>query len=179
VNNPTPFSLDWTSLASDWRAQTVVAPDPLALRSHIAQETRRMRQGLIAELALSAVVLLGGAWVLAFHWSSFAALVTFDAWGMLALVWGFAVWNRRGMWRPLAETTAAYVTLARARARRRYWAAWFILLTLAIQFAVVTLVRRSAMWGGHRGGAADLLPAGVTVLFLAWAVWLKRGAERW
>ena len=31
----------------------------------------------------------------------------------------FSFWNRRGLWRPVAETTAAYLALALQRARRR------------------------------------------------------------
>lgn len=177
-----PLAFDWSPLSEAWRAEPAgPLPDPAELRGRIAHETRRMRRWLVVEVALSVVAAGASAWALAFRRSHQSSLFALDTLGMLALVWAFALWSRRGAWRPLSESTEAYVALARRRMRMRVRTAWFILGVLALQLAVVVLASAPAIgWAGSEGAPGGrLLPGAVTLGFLAWAVWLERSARRW
>ena len=74
----------------------------------------------------------------------------------------FSFWNRQGRWRPAAETTAAYLRLARSRAlgRRTALRAGRWLLTVEIALFVP--------WIWHAtGGAGDPLRTALAYAFLA------------
>jgi hypothetical protein len=107
-----------------------------------------------------------------------------DTWAMLVVAWAFTIVRRRGTWRPAAETTAAWLALARKRARRTLWAARVQVLLLAAQVAVVVGARawREAHGVGTTGGGpvwlAALAVAAVVVASLAWAYASRRRALR-
>ena len=111
---------DWNAMIDAWRHTPVgtTLADPHGLRHRVMAESRRMTINLLLEYAVG------------------LALVGFAAWrlatgpGLDDFVWGFALlWftamalqyasdARRNLWRPAAETTAAYLELALERLRR-------------------------------------------------------------
>ena len=172
MSDPSPASPGWEALSAAWRAPgQSAAPDAAALRSYVDRESRRMRGWLVVELALTAVALAGGAWALATRRDPPTLLLVADLWGVLAVVWGFALLARRGLWRPLALSTEAYLALARRRARVRLATAVLIVLLLAAQLVVVGVARVGVPvpWLGE-GVAARALAAVVALVYFGWAV---------
>lgn len=181
MSDSTPRAGEWGSLSADWLAQPVPAAlDPVALRARVERETRQMRWWVAVEIAFTAAVLGGGAWALAFHRDAFVLLFTMDAWAMLVLVWAFALWSRRGLWRPAAESTEAYLALARRRAQIRLATAWFIVVVVAAQIAVALLSPgpSGATWLGGAGGRAVAWLVAVVYLALAMRLRSRAVAER-
>lgn len=131
---------DWDLLGKQWRAVAVAEPLPLELLRHTVR--RRQREMFLlrtGEIAFTTVVL-------AF---TFDRLVRSDfnrvtlLWAAMvvlwtAVVWSFSIWNRRGSWQPLGETTRDYLTLSRQRV---------VAGGRTVRFVRVTLVLYGAGYG--------------------------------
>jgi hypothetical protein len=159
--------LEWRELATAWRA---VEPDPATtIRGVVRRQSRRMRMMLAAEIGITIGAFALVAWVVARNptratigWAIAATIHS-------ALVWAFGITNRRGTWRPMAETTRAYLTLALERARRQRQAARFVLVLLAVE---TTLIVGWAIAVGARSGWHWLSPAAVILGGVGWSVWV-------
>jgi len=179
VSDPAASSFEWSALAARWTGEArSAALDAQALRAHVTREMQRARAWLVVELLLTGLVLGGGAWALAFHRSAFTLLLTADAWVVLAVVWGFAVWTRRGTWRIVGERTETYRLLALRFARARVATAWLVLALLALQLGIVTAAPGAVHAGWHATAAARSAAGVVAIIYLLWAVWLRRRALR-
>jgi hypothetical protein len=96
----------------------------------------------------------------------------------------FSLWNRRGLWTPATETTAAYLNLAHARLRRRREALRAARWLLAAETAIFL------PWIWHRlhlgAGLPSLLDYALAYGYLALVVgvmgavivWLERWTRR-
>jgi hypothetical protein len=106
------------------------------------------------------------------------AVLAVEGWLFIAVVWAGCLWIGRGTWRPLSDTTAAFVDVSirrcEANLRGALFGAWlYVLQLLAI---VLVMVVSSPL------GPVAILTSPSTILigwtglplFLAWMFWFRR-----
>jgi hypothetical protein len=144
----------FTALADTWRSAELplppLAPIPRALRERVQRGSRQLVLGTAIEIVVTVAVLALAATILAA--SPPERPDTRWIWWTLAIahsgiVWAFTLWNRRGIWRPLAQDTAAFLALTRERARRRRHAALFILWFVAAEACAAVVANAMAPSG--------------------------------
>ena len=175
---------DWNAIIDAWRYSPdgAALADPHGLRHRVMAESRRMTINMLLEYAVG------------------LALVGFAAWrlatgpGLDDFVWGFAMlWftamalqyasdARRKLWRPAAETTAAYLELALERLRRREAAvryAW-LLFALETAFIVAWYPLSWFFWPGKFWPLVERTPwvVGALGAFAAALAWWSRSVLR-
>jgi hypothetical protein len=126
--------------------------DPLAaeLRERVARQSRRNRLGLIAPVHVT--VLIGGG-VIQHALSTGQAMdiaIAAECWLFIAVTWAAAIWTARGTWRPLGETTAAFLDLSIRRCQANMRAISLAIGLYIGQFAIMTL-----MIGSYSGLSPD------------------------
>jgi hypothetical protein len=107
----------------DWRAEesgpTAAPADIDALLRRVKRRTLGLKLLTAGEVLLVTAALVYVT-VFALHHPHPLDLAAMSSLGLLAVgALLFSLWNRRGLWSPLAETTAAYLALARTRVQRR------------------------------------------------------------
>ena len=123
---------------SDWQADSEPAPD---VRDAIRRRVRRQGFGMIllaageVAFACAMLVFLIGFAVRHPQPVDVATMAGFS----LLVVWatGYGLWYRRGLWRPEAETTAAFLALSIRRCQRRLLAlraGWWLLAAEVVLF---------------------------------------------
>jgi hypothetical protein len=173
------FVEEWGGLTRQWqsRAEPVMLPIDRLLRQ---ERRRRVGMALLigAEIAISAVALLGSWLVRARLGATGLAAVL----GYVAMIWGFALWNRRGTWRPEQETVEGFMRLHRLRCERGILTTRFVLAIVAVQAAVsvgwIAVVFARA--GGLLPGLLARLgiPLGVGAAYAIWAIWYRQVIRR-
>jgi hypothetical protein len=112
---------EWDTLVEDWQSSNVETP-PVSLT-----ELRRRVYGqnirLTMIVSLEILISIG---IIAFCmqlWSEYPRSDTligiFGIWGFLAFTWGFALWNRHGIWQAESQTTQGLIELLYQRAVRQ------------------------------------------------------------
>jgi hypothetical protein len=111
-----------------------------ALHRAVAGQALRLRLTLAGEIALTAVSLV----YLYLVWrrvpGTRAALIIAAALIHTAVIWAYAVWNRRGQWNPVAVTLRDAVRVRRSHYRRRLAAYRFVLWLAAIEGSLLILL---------------------------------------
>jgi hypothetical protein len=107
MNTPAEID-DWQRV---WQTQTA-GPDAADLRERVARETRRKKVALILPIAVTLGI---GGWMASRaaasdRWQDL--LLAVETWTFIAVLWAVALWLERGTWRPLDESTAAFVSLS-------------------------------------------------------------------
>jgi drug/metabolite transporter (DMT)-like permease len=124
----------------DWRfsepADPGAAADPAAILRQVKRRSLGLKLLTAGELLFVASVLVVLTLFTLRHPDPMDVAVMAGL-SLLALgAVAFTLWNRRGLWSPAAETTAAYRALSRARARRRQEALraarWLLLAETAL-----------------------------------------------
>lgn len=167
-----------------WREQWLANTPPVVpreLKRKVERQSRLMRWMVMLEVLVT-VVIGGGYTALAWREPSPEMIVlAAGVWILFAIVWTFAVMNRRGTWNPEQATTAAFIDLSLRRCRRRLSAAWFGVCFYAVEMALIlTWIYHHNSRRGPVGVAAFLsshTAIGVwifTLLLLAWLVWYRR-----
>jgi hypothetical protein len=147
---------DWTMLAAEWQDGTPnVTVDASALRRRVDAERRRMRWSLAMEVIMSLLAVAATALTVRNYPGAWSRFLAIDTGVMLVALWTFGIWNTRGTWQPLGQTTEAFLSLARLRCARRLRALWYAALVTALQVVGVTLWSRTP--GASEGAPA--LPA--------------------
>jgi hypothetical protein len=104
-----------------------------ALHRAVAGQALRLRLTLAAEVALTVVSLV----TLVLVWrrvpGTRTMLIIAAALLHTAVIWAYAVWNRRGQWNPVAVTVRDAVQVRRAHYRRRLAAYRFVVWLAAIE----------------------------------------------
>jgi len=124
-----------------WRLLWQAEPKrPLAeeLRARVARETRLRTLTLMTAVLITVVI---GGWTLARAAASGAfedVVLAVNTWLFSAGVWTMALWTDRGTWRPLGNTTAAFLDLSIRRCRSSLTALRLALLLYPVQLAAVT-----------------------------------------
>ncbi len=168
---------DWQELGRTWRAGPAVDPSPI--RRLVDRQTRVLRLAVLGEMAVT-VVMVGLVWWVLVERGA-VALGWVVAAGLHAVVLGgFTIWNRIGIWRPLGESTAAYLWLAQERSRRQRRSATFVLGLTGIEVAALLawLVFGAEPDRPTGSGWGWLLVAGVFAMAVGWAWWYRVRAVR-
>jgi hypothetical protein len=133
-----------------WRRQWQAAPTDshreswaADLKEHVERDSRWIRISLVAPVLVTAVI--GGGIVFhALRTEQTADIVlAAEAWVFILVTWFGSIRIARGTWRPLAETTAAFVDLSIRRCRANIRAVPFGLALYVCQLIVVVLLRLS------------------------------------
>ena len=172
---PDAITNEWIELVAVWNTDGPAAHVE-ALRQRVEAERRRMIVGVAVEIAVT--VLFAGAATYATlrfpgNWSR---LVAIDIAAITIGVWTFVLWNRRGIWRPLGESTEAFLRLARLRCLRKLQAIRFSVALIVAQLLAVAVW---VWWGPQQSPLAPSLsvraiPAIVVVLFVVALTWSRR-----
>ena len=115
------------------------------LRRHVLSETRWLKLGLIAPIFVTFGV-GGGTIFLALltGWSAHVA-IAIESWIFIAVCWAGSLWLARGTWRPLADTTAAFVDVSIRRRESYMHGATFGLCLYVFQLVFVMVLLGVAM----------------------------------
>ena len=99
-----------------WQTDEVIPQD---LRQRVERETRNLRHGIYAQIAVT-VVMGGGAagWAVVSQRPIAVALAA-GIWLFIAIAWATSLGLTRDIARPSAATTAAFLDLSIQRCRRR------------------------------------------------------------
>lgn len=177
---PDALTNEWTELIEQWTAVDDSTIHFDALRARIEAEHRRMIRSVVIDVVVSVLfAAVAGYAVLQFP-SAWTRLFAVDVAAMLLATWAFAVWNRRGTWQPLGETTESFLRLARLRCRRKIQAVRFGAEVTIAQLIAVAAWR---VWGPQQAPFAptelfEVLPAVVVVVFIVWLSVSRRRASR-
>jgi hypothetical protein len=120
-----------------WQAQAV----PSDLVEAVEKGTRRIRQSLIAEVAVS-VIFGGGATAWAVGSGRLdVAVLAIGIWTFIAIAWIASTRLRRGAWQPAATTTAAFIDLSILRCERALQGLWIqaVLYVAILSFDLIWL----------------------------------------
>lgn len=172
-----------------WRRQWQGGAPPTAatngveqLRRRVLRETRLIKWSLIAPLLVTFGV--GGAMILRALRTEqpLDVWVAVETWIFIAVIWAGSLWIARGTWRPLADTTAAFVDVSIRRREANFRGAIFGLCLYVAQLAFTVVVLGSA----SPVGVAGLLQSGFMIvagwigvpLALAVLYWYRRRQRR-
>jgi hypothetical protein len=150
----------------EWHSQPGI---PLDLIRRVERQTVYMRLEWLAQIApalIGAGTIVAAVLMQTIPW----ILLAFGTWLFIILEWVFLVENRRGVWAPTAETTAAYVGLSIERCRRklkhlRYGNAMTVLLTLFVLVADYQILN----YAGALNSAWDFVVVGIAFAIAALA----------
>ena len=139
MTEPQEQHFDLDRLARDWRTAPPSGPLPRAVSEQLDRQVRRGTRRLVGttflELAITVAVFVLLAQLVPPGKGSISVF-----WGLAVLhtaaVWGFTLWNRRGLWRPLGQDTTSFLHLVRKRAARRLAAAKFALALILVEVAL-------------------------------------------
>jgi hypothetical protein len=163
-----PFD-DWARLSDEWRAQPRTDAVDL-LRRRVRRQTMRLYAITACEVLITIV---GGSIVVAafLRGTDFETRLLAGGLGVFtAIVWGFTLRNRRGIWRTAGDTIAAYRALERERLRRRIAYARFTWQISAVALLpMVAFALRRIGTGGPTSMAA-LISAASCLYLIAWIV---------
>ncbi len=172
---------EWERLSSTWGEVREGPVDAGWVLELVRRQNRRLEIALVCEVVITIGILGALAWWVVATGSREAVVFGTVALVHSAAVWAFALWNRAGVWRPLGQTTRAYLTLARERCRRERRAARFVIGLLAIEAVPIAwwVLRGERSTDGDGGATAWwLLPGAVVVFFFVWAIRTEVRARR-
>lgn len=119
-----PAHDDWSQLGIAWRAREM-SPPVDALRRRVRAQTRRL-YGLVMVEALVTITAVIAIVATLIRSNDLESRLIAAGLGLFTVaVCGFAIRNRRGIWRATGDTTAAYLALERDRLLRRIASARF------------------------------------------------------
>jgi len=170
---------DWQS--EEPRSAAGPAIDAAAILRQVKRRSLGLKLLTAGEVFLAAGALIGLTAFALRHPDpiDITVMASFCLLTLAALV--FALWNRRGLWSPAAETTAAYLALARNRARRRQEAlrvAWGLLAAETALF-IPWIWHTLHAGGGHPGPLSYTLAYGYLALVVGAMAALLAWLERW
>ena len=171
---------EWNQLARTWtdagdRAETEW------IRERVRRKTRALRWVVASEVAITFAVVLMLVAMSQTTPSSHGLVIGAATLGHTAICWGFAIWNRAGIWRPLGESTRDYLVLARERCRRERRSARFVIALVAVETLAMTAWAATSDRPAAPQGLLPtwwLSPTLVIGGAIGWALWAERRARR-
>jgi hypothetical protein len=170
---------------ASWRRQWRSGPDGAAgadaaeeLTRRVLRDTRWMKLGLIAPVLVTFGI--GGPVVLRALRTGqvIDAVLAVECWLFIVVTWAGCLWLARGTWRPLADTTAAFVDISIRRREANIRSASFGACLYVLQFLFIVLVK---IFSSAVGAVAVLTSPYVILLgwlglplVSAWMVWFRR-----
>ena len=168
-----------------WRREWRGGPDQPAqaqaaeeLRRRVLRDTRRIKLMMIMPVLVT--IAIGGFVVLrALRTGQVVDLVlAVEAWLFIVVVWIGSLWIGRGTWRPLADTTAAFVDVSIRRREANLTAASFAAYLYGLQLLFIVLAKiidsSGAMLAVLTSGPVIVLGWVGVPLFLAGIRWFRR-----
>ncbi|HKE83438.1 MAG TPA: hypothetical protein VKB50_06785 [Vicinamibacterales bacterium] len=156
-----------------WQSQDAVPPD---LVRAVNRGTRRMRQGIVWEVAVT-VVMGGGA----LAWATTSPrsevfILSIAVWLFIGIAWIASTLLRRGAWHPLGSTTAAFVEISILRCQRNLQALWIqaALYVVISTFNLVWIYKYQA-----RTGVIEFLAEPIVIGFLVFVTPSLAGIWWW
>jgi len=177
----------WSALTDVWQRQTAWAAPEFPggiLGRKVRAHRRLMRWVLAVEVLITVASLAASVALLRWHGGITGTAAAVYTWVLLAVVWSFAVSNRRGTWRPVAETTRAYLDLSALRCRRQLRTVWLVIVLAAVQFGCVTLwlaarvLQTPSLLTPSRALVGWIVGGLMTAIYVGWAVWFRRRTLR-
>lgn len=163
MNSTDPEMENW---AAAWQAAPPqsLEPEVEALRRRVERRSRwlvleTVSEALISAAALGLLLRAALAEPAAWNLATMAGLALLIVW-----IWIFALWNRRGLWRPEAATLAAHLEISLRRGHRRLRglrAGWWLLAGEA--FLLVPWLWRANQSRGLASATADFLWGGIAL----------------
>jgi hypothetical protein len=146
--------VEFESWRQQWQGRAQPAADAAAierLRHRVLRETRWLKVGLIAPVLVTVVI--GGAmiWRALRSGQALDVWLAIETWIFIAVIWAGSLWIARGTWRPLADTTAAFIDLSIHRREANFRGAILGLCLYVAQLAFSVLVFGAASPGGVVG----------------------------
>lgn len=111
-----------------------------ALHRAVASQAVRLRMTLAAEIALTVISLVWIVYVSRKYPGTRTTVIIAAALLHTAVIWAYAVWNRRGQWNPVAATLRDAVKVRRAHYRRRLAAYRFVAWLAAVEGTLLVLL---------------------------------------
>jgi hypothetical protein len=171
--------LSWSRLggeAGDFGAQDWTE----AFKARLAAQSRRRLWGMLAPVMTTAVV---GGYLLIRAIRSGSGLdiaSAIEGWLFIGVVWTGCLWLARATWKPLSDTTAAFVDLAIRRSKANLATAGFGLWLLSGQLVVGMLVDWIASQS-HQGLFTYFTSSpfvvwgwGTIPIYVLWLLWYRR-----
>jgi hypothetical protein len=103
------------------------------LAARVKRQSRILRLALAGEVLVTVVMGGGMTWLAAVDGEPDLAVLAFATWMFIAAAWAFGLWNRRGLWSPVAMTNTAYLDISIRRCRGSLRAASFAMVFFAIE----------------------------------------------
>ncbi|MGO4883483.1 MAG: hypothetical protein ACLP59_22085 [Bryobacteraceae bacterium] len=169
----------------EWQSEAAVPPD---LRRRVERQSRWLRIGIALDILVTVVI--GGAVILLAVRAPQPDMLVLAAgtWSFIAAAWAFRMRVSRGLWKPAALDTAAFLDLSIHRCRAQIKAAGFGagLVVVEFTFLLAWIHRHSApqapwfawLFGSMANRFVWLLSAAFMV-FLAWYRRKKRAEVAW
>jgi len=163
-----------------WQAQ---ANRPVAadLRDRVARETRRKKLALIAPVIVTIAI---GGWIASRAMVSARledVALAIETWLFIAVIWIGCLWIDRGTWRPLSQTTSAFVDLSIRRCQSTLTGLRFALFLYIGQLLFILLwqfryssMAPSAIWGSWPVVLLGWVGVPAVVAFVLWYTRRKR-----
>lgn len=103
---------NWRKLWQDAAASTIEPETLEQLRRRVVRETRWAKWSLVAPILVTIGV--GGGMILRALRSDepIDVVLAVETWVFIAVTWVGSLWVARGTWRPLADTTAAFIDVS-------------------------------------------------------------------
>lgn len=156
--------------------QSASDPPPAIPAERLAQ---RWRLQLWLVTALEAALLVGLLiWTLVAlqrRPSGIEIVLWVNAWTLATVVLIYALWNRRGLWRPLGESTPRFLEHWRDRCRRGLRTVTFVRAVVA--FEVAFLLTLLVVSGRGRFGSF-LVAGGIALAYQTWSVLFEKSCQR-
>jgi hypothetical protein len=152
------------------------------IRDRVARQSRHLWMGLLAPILVTAGV--GGVLVVrAIRVGRFIDYaVALEGWLFIIVVWVCCLRLARGTWKPLAQSTAAFVDLAIRRSRSNLAIARLSLWLYAAQITLGAVIGWSQKESGNLLAYFTSWPVVVMgwiglPIFVAWRIWYRRRQE--
>lgn len=168
-----PISEEWTALAAAWQSAPVA--HGLSLETLMRRERRRrvLMTLVVVSEALISLAGLAFAYLAARRMpASGGSILVGGVVVYIAVLTAFAVWNRRGTWRPLAETTEAFIAISILRCRRGLRTVRFVIGIVLLQ--LLAMLVWTILEPFREAGMALIISLGIGAGFLLWAIWYRR-----
>lgn len=164
--------LGWTELARTWVGN---GADPIsaeaAIRRSVDRQSRLLRLIVVGEVVVTVVTVAVVWWVLVTEREVIRVGWVIGVLLHTSVIWVFVLWNRRGIWGPLGQSTAEYLRLAKERLRRQRQSAEFVLGLIGVELvALLVWAVNGAAGAGPRLGFALVSPGVVSAVAIWWAV---------
>lgn len=174
---------EWDSIAALWQQQPAAELVPDAIMTRVRRQDRWLRMGLVLEWIVAAS--LCGFVLIALIQKPDTTRILIALLVCALVVWAlvFSVGNRKGLWRPLEETTSAYLALIELRVERQLRAIRFAWLLYMVEmlifltwelFAYLEWLEQGLGLFSVRAGLTIVLVTGALVLWSAVVFWRCR-----